>query len=124
MHTPTIEKRLQYIKACEKVRKYLLEIEESLDIYCKYNLAHITVNTFNDIVLFDMYDMLNEKIVVKLYEEYKEIFKNSNYMKFIIDNSSPRKVAHLFTLYFNKDVYLKEHEKVCMKLYDGWGPAK
>ena len=119
LHIQTKKLRLDYINAALEIMEYLREKEPKLDLYCSYNIAHITIKTFNDIGLFDMGEMLEESIVNELYDKTCEIFKNKEYEKVIIENSSNVKKAHFYYLLIDKNGYIENNKKMPL-IYPGW----
>lgn len=109
LNTQTNELRLAYINATQEMNKYIEEREQSLKNYCAYNIVHVTINTYNDIGFFRMYDLLNEKIVNDLYEKTKKIMENKEYEQLIIRNSKDVKKLHLYYLLSDRDGYIKNN---------------
>jgi glycosyltransferase involved in cell wall biosynthesis len=107
LHVQTKELRLAYINSALENIKFIKEKEKSLDAYCAYNLAHVTMNTYNNIGVYDMKDVLGEDLVNKLYDECKKIFENKEYEKLIVENSSMVKKLHYYYLLSDKDGYIK-----------------
>lgn len=119
LHIQTKELRLAYINSALEIMNFIREKEPSLDEYCAYNIAHITIKTFNDIGLFNMYYMLDEKIVNNLYEQTCDIFSNKKYEKVIIQNSSNIKKLHFYYLITDKEGYIANNKKLPL-IYPGW----
>ena len=74
LHNQTNELRLEYIKAAMFVNKDIEKNFPNLKDFCAYNIAHITIKTYNDIGFFGMFDLMEEEMVINLYEETKKIF--------------------------------------------------
>ncbi len=121
LHIQNSKTRLAYIYGALEILKYLKEKEEKLELYCVYNYAHITIKTYNDIGLFDMQELVNESVIIELYEKTCEIFKNKEYEKFIIEKSSNVKKLHYYYLLTDKDDYLAKNKSLPL-IYPGWGP--
>lgn len=119
LHVQTKELRLCYINSALEIMNFIKEKEPSLDRYCAYNVAHITIKTFNDIGLFDMDYMLEENIVNNLYEQTCKIFKNKEYENVIIENSSDVKKLHFYYLISDKDGYIANNKTLPL-IYPGW----
>ncbi len=119
LHVQTKELRIAYINSALEIMNFIKEKEKSLIAYCAYNVAHITIKTYNDIGLFDMGYMLEEDIVNKLYENTCEIFKNKEYEKVIVENSSYIKKLHFYYLICDKTGYIVNNKKLPL-IYPGW----
>lgn len=119
LHVQTKELRLAYINSALEIMEYIKEKEKSLDDYCAYNVAHITIKTYNDIGLFDMQNMLEENIVNDLYEQTCKIFENKEYEKVIVENSSNVKKLHLYYLISDKLGYIQNNKNLPL-IYPGW----
>lgn len=102
--------RLAYIQAATEINKFIEEKEPSLKNYCAYNIAHITIKTYNDIGFFNMYELLNETIVNDLYEQTKEIFEKEEYEELIVKNSTKVKKLHFYYLLVERDGYIKNNK--------------
>lgn len=119
LHKQSKELRLAYINAALEVIEYLKLKAPELEVYFAYNYAHITIKTFNDIGLFHMRDMLNEKMINELYTNTCKIFENKEYEKAIVENSSFIKKLHYYYLISDKEGYINNHNKLPV-LYPGW----
>lgn len=123
LNKQTNELRLSYINAAEEINKFIEEKEPSLENYCAYNIAHITIKTYNDIGFFNMYDLLNEKIVNDLYEKTKKIFEQEQYEELIIKNSTDVKKLHFYYLLSDKEGYIKNN-KILPVIYPEYAEIK
>lgn len=101
--------RLEYIKAALEINKFIREKEPSLENYCAYNIAHITIKTYNDIGFFNMKSLLEERIVQQLYEETNKIFENKSYEELIVKNSNYVKKLHMYYLLTDKEKYINNN---------------
>ena len=119
LHVQTKELRLSYINSALEIMNFIKEKEKSLIAYCAYNVAHITIKTYNDIGLFDMDYMLEEDIVNKLYKDTCKIFENKEYEKVIAENSSNVKKLHFYYLICDKAGYITNNTKLPL-IYPGW----
>lgn len=119
LHIQTKDTRLNYINAALEIMEFIKQKEPKLESYCAYNLAHITIKTFNDIGLFNMTEMLEEKIVDDLYNRTCEIFKNKEYEKIIVENSSNIKKLHFYYLISDKNGYINNNKTLPL-IYPGW----
>ena len=119
LHVQTKELRLAYINSALEIMEFIKMKEPSLASYCAYNVAHVTIKTFNDIGLFDMDEMLDENIVHELYDQTLEIFKNSSYEQIIVENCSNVKKLHMYYLISDKMGYVKNN-KILPLIYPGW----
>ena len=112
LNKQTKQLRLQYINAAMEINQFIKEKEPSLENYCAYNVAHITIKTFNDIGFFSMYDLLDEEIIKNLYEETRKIFENKEYEKLIVENSNYVKKLHFYYLLADKEGYIKNNKRL------------
>lgn len=112
LNKQTKQLRLQYINAAMEINQFIKEKESSLENYCAYNVAHITIKTFNDIGFFSMYDLLDEEIIKKLYEKTRKIFENKEYEKLIVENSNYVKKLHFYYLLADKEGYIKNNKRL------------
>ena len=112
LHNQTDELRLSYINAALEINAYLLKKEEKLEKYCKYNVIHIAIKTFNDIGFFNMKQLEKNEIVLDLYNKSKELFLDVEIEKFIIEKSNYVKKLHLYYLISDKEGYIKNNRKL------------
>ena len=112
LHKQTNELRLSYINAALEINEYLKKKEKKLDIFCKYNIVHIAIKTYNDIGFFNMKELEKNEIIIELYNKAKEIFENREVERFIIDNSNYVKKLHLYYLFTDKEGYLINNRKL------------
>ena len=100
LHNQTNELRLEYIKAAMFVNKDIEKNFPNLKDFCAYNIAHITIKTYNDIGFFGMFELMEEEMVINLYEETKKIFENKEVI--FMDECSKKKrlkVAKMILLF-------------------------
>lgn len=106
------ELRLEYIKAVCEMNKYLREKHPEIEEYLNYNIVNMTLNTYNDIAIFGMYDLLEEDIVKQIYDMSNEILTVNKNKEFINNNSSNQKRIHIELLISNKKKYYEQHIKL------------
>ena len=107
LNTQTKELRIAYINAVFEIQDYIKNNITGLEQYLNYNISHVAVNTFNDIGLFKMYELLEDKTVNELYDKLVDIFKDKDMEKFIISNSENAKKIHYYYLLEDKLKYVK-----------------
>lgn len=112
LHNQTNELRLEYIKAALKVNKDIEKDFPELKQFCAYNIAHITIKTYNDIGFFYMKDLFENNIVKDLYEQTKNIFKDKELETFIVKNSNNVKKLHYYYMLTNLDMYIKNNRSL------------
>lgn len=112
LHNQTNELRLEYIKAALKVNKDIEKDFPELKQFCAYNIAHITIKTYNDIGFFYMKDLVENNIVKDLYEQTKNIFKDKELEAFIVKNSNNVKKLHYYYMLTNLDMYIKNNRSL------------
>lgn len=109
LHNQTKELRIAYIEAAFEMHDYVKTKVKNIEKFCNYNIAHIAINTYNDIGLFKMYDLAEEKIVQELYFKFKHILKDNKMEKFIMENSSNVKKIHYYYLLENSNKYIQNN---------------
>lgn len=109
LHKQTNELRMNYIKAAMEINQFIRKKEPDLKDYCAYNIAHITIKTYNDIGFFKLYDLLKNDTVEKLYNETKRIFENKDYERLIVEKSNIVKKLHLYYLLADREKYVKNN---------------
>ena len=112
LHKQTNELRLEYIKVASKINKEIENNFPNLKQYCAYNIAHITIKTYNDIGFFDMKDLAENNIVKDLYKQTKKIFENKELEAFIIKNSNNVKKLHYYYMLTDLDRYIKSNRSL------------
>ena len=120
LHKQTNELRLEYIKAALKINKEIENNFPNLKQYCAYNIAHITIKTYNDIGFFDMKDLMDNNIVKDLYIQTKKIFENKELEAFIIKNSNSVKKLHYYYMLTDLDKYI-ENNRCLPVIYPEYG---
>ena len=119
LHEQTKELKFFYINSALEVTQYLRNQEPSFENYCDYSIAHITLKIYNDIALFDMYELLNEPIVKELYNKTLKIFEKKNIEEILFRHTSNVKKLHFYYLILDKDGYIKNNKNL-PKLFPGW----
>lgn len=112
LHKQTNELRLEYIKAALNINKEIENNFSNLKQYCAYNIAHITIKTYNDIGFFDMRDLIENNIIKDLYMQTKKIFENKDLEAFIVKNSNNVKKLHYYYMLTNLDKYIENNRKL------------
>ncbi len=112
LHNQTNELRLEYIKAAMFVNKDIEKNFPNLKDFCAYNIAHITIKTYNDIGFFGMFDLMEEEMVINLYEETKKIFENKELEAFIVNNSNNVKKLHYYYMLTDLSLYIKNNRSL------------
>ena len=112
MHNQTNELRLEYIKAAMFVNKDIEKNFPNLKDFCAYNIAHITIKTYNDIGFFGMFELMEEEMVINLYEETKKIFENKELEAFIVNNSNNVKKLHYYYMLTDLSLYIKNNRSL------------
>lgn len=107
LHNQTKTLRIAYIEAILEMQENLKNKHFRLEKYFDYNIAHVTMNTFNDAGLFKMYDLVEENIVQELYHKTKTIFENKEMEYFILTHSSNIKKLHYYYLLEDQQRYIK-----------------
>lgn len=110
LHTQTPELRTAYIEATFEVYEFIKSKFANMEKFYNYNIAHITINTYNDIGLFGMYELKETEIVKKLYQSFKEILTDKEMEKFIMDKSSNIKKIHCYYLLEDPERYIKNNK--------------
>ncbi len=101
--------RIEYIKAVCEMNKYLKEKYPHIEKFLNYNIVNMTLNTYNDIAIFGMYELLKEELVRQIYYMSKEILEDSKNSEFIKSKASTEKYIHLQLLMKDKRNYYEEH---------------
>ena len=112
LHKQTNELRLEYIKAALNINKEIENNFPNLKQYCAYNIAHITIKTYNDIGFFDMRDLIENNIIKDLYMQTKKIFENKDLEAFIVKNSNNVKKLHYYYMLTNLYKYIENNRKL------------
>lgn len=110
LHTQTKELRLAYINATFEVYDYIKSKFDNMEKFYNFNIALITINTYNDIGLFKMYDLIDEEIIQNLYIKTKKIFEDKEMESFIMDNISNIKKIHYYYLLEDKERYIRNNK--------------
>lgn len=105
----TNELRIEYINSMCDVNEYLMKRYPELDKYLNYCVVNMTLNTYNDIATFGMYELLQEKIVQEIYCKSKKIMQDEENREFIKQKAGEVKYTHIEMLFSNKDKYIEEH---------------
>ena len=101
--------RIEYIRAVCEMNKYLKEKYPEIEKYLNYNIVNMTLNTYNDIAIFAMYDLLEEDIVKQIYSMATTILKDDKNKEFIKKQSSKEKYTHIEILMNDKKKYYEQH---------------
>ena len=120
LHEQTKKLKFAYIESALEITEYLRKKEFTLDSYCDYSIAHITLKTYNDIGLFDMYDLLEEPLIKEIYEKTLKIFEKKNVENVLFKDTSSVKKLHFYYLVLDKMGYIKNNKEL-PELFPGWG---
>lgn len=101
--------RLEYIEAVCKMNQYLKEKYPELQKFCDYSIINMTFNTYNDIAIFGMFDLLKEDRVKSVYKISKSILEDVNNKEFIKKQATSEKYLHIELLMRDKKQYYKQH---------------
>ncbi len=101
--------RVQYIESVFEINEYLLKHYPQLEKFINYSIVNMALNTYNDIGVFGMYELLEENIVKQIYNKARIIFKDENSKKLIREQSSNIKYMHIELLMKDIEGYYKQH---------------
>lgn len=106
------ELRLEYIDAVCKMNTYLKEKYPEIEKYLNYNIVNMTLNTYNDIAIFGMYELLKKDTVKQIYDMSKIILEDDKNDQFIKRQAKKEKYIHIQLLMENKRQYYEQHIKL------------
>lgn len=95
MNKQSNELRLEYIDIVKNIDEEMKKIVPELEEYFSYNLIHAMLNTYNDIAIFKMYDLIDNEQVKELYKYTKKLINNEKVKMIIEKNMSEVKKLHL-----------------------------
>ena len=110
LHNQCVRLRLAYIEASLEFYDFVRSKFDNMERFCNYNIAHITINEYNDIGLFKIYELKENQKVIDLYESFKKILSDREMERFIMDRSSTIKKIHCYYLLEDKENYIKNNK--------------
>ena len=89
------ELRLEYIDIVTNIDEYMEKLVPEISEYFSYNLINAMLNTYNDIAIFNIYDLVDNAKVKQLYKYVKEVINDEKVKRIVMQNMSEEKKIHL-----------------------------
>ena len=108
-HTPSPELSIYYINTVEEMANHLRRHKE-LEQYCDFSIVSTVVRIHNDMAIYNIENLENNPRIIEAYNKIKQIMKNKETERTIIENMDIVFKIHTYYLLFNRNAYMKNYK--------------